>query len=329
MTSPTSSPPSTLAEQIDVAARILGGAARRDAPTSSLTTYRLGGPAALLVEATDDEVVALLARAVQASGLPVLAVGKGSNLLVSDRGFGGIVVTLGGAYAEIEVDAAAATVRAGAAVSLPVLARRTAAAGLTGLEWAVGVPGSVGGAVRMNAGGHGSQTVETLRRCRVLDLRSGRDQVVGAEELGMGYRRSGVLPHQLVLWAEHQLATGDREQAEATISDIVRWRREHQPGGRNAGSVFTNPAGASAGQLIDAAGLRGHRLGSAEVSPKHANFIQSEDGGTAADVVALMHEVQDGVLASSGILLVPEVRLVGFDAEELGTLGASIEEVQR
>jgi UDP-N-acetylmuramate dehydrogenase len=240
----------------------------------------------------------------------VLLIGRGSNLLVADAGFPGLAVTLGGVFAQLEL--AATEVHAGGAVSLPVLARRTAAAGLTGLEWAVGVPGSVGGAVRMNAGGHGSDVSETLVSARVVDLSSGDDREIANADLGLGYRTSAVKSHDVVVGATFALAQGDRAGSEAQIADIVRWRRENQPGGSNAGSVFTNPPGDSAGRLIDAAGLKGHRVGSAHVSPKHANFFQADEGGSADDVLALIEEVQRKVEERTGVRLEPEVRLVGF-----------------
>jgi len=208
---------------------------------------------------------------------------------------------------------AATRTRAGGAVSLPVLARRTAAAGLTGLEWAVGVPGSVGGGVRMNAGGHGSDVSETLVRCRLVDLATGADKDIAKDDLALGYRSSAVSSHDVVLHATFGLAHGDRAASEAQIADIVRWRRENQPGGANAGSVFTNPPSDSAGRLVDAAGLKGHRVGSAHVSPKHANFFQADQGGSADDVLALVREVQQLVKERIGVTLEPELRLVGFD----------------
>jgi UDP-N-acetylmuramate dehydrogenase len=298
-----------MTSQVEQAAALLEDA-RRDEPLGPMTTYRVGGPAALFMEVADEDRLALAAKAVQQSGVPVLVVGRGSNLLVSDAGFPGLAITLTGPFARIAVGDAA--VRAGGAVSLPVLARRTAAASLTGLEWAVGVPGSVGGAVRMNAGGHGSDVGRTLRRCRLVDLRSGEDAEVGPDRLALGYRSSTVRPHQVVAWAEFELEHGDRAASEAQIAQIVRWRRENQPGGSNAGSVFTNPPDDSAGRLIDAAGLKGHRVGSAHVSPKHANFFQADEGGSADDVLALVREVQRLVEERMGVRLEPELRLIGF-----------------
>jgi UDP-N-acetylmuramate dehydrogenase len=250
----------------------------------------------------------------------VLVVGRGSNLLVSDAGFRGLAITLGASFADIHPGAGG--VAAGAAVSLPVLARRTAALGLRGLEWAVGVPGSVGGAVRMNAGGHGSDIRARLVRAWLFDLgaevgdaatEGGGGYEVAAAGLDLGYRRSGLGPLQVVVAAEFALLPGDRVEAEAEVAAVVRWRREHQPGGSNAGSVFANPVGDSAGRLIDAAGLRGHRRGSAFVSPKHANFVQVDSGGSADDVRALIEEVRAMVHQRSGVVLELENRLVGFD----------------
>ncbi len=240
----------------------------------------------------------------------MLVVGKGSNLLVSDAGFPGLVVSLGDAFSTIETDGT--RVRAGAGVGLPVLARRSAHAGLTGLEWAVGVPGSVGGAVRMNAGGHGSETAQRLDRCCFADLRGGGQHVVGVDRLDYSYRHSSVAPHHVVLWAEFAVSRGDPQASEAEIAEIVRWRRQHQPGGQNAGSVFTNPPGDSAGRLIEMAGLKGHRVGSACVSTKHANFFQADPDGSADDVRALVDAVRRLVAERVGVTLQPELQLVGF-----------------
>lgn len=299
-------------EAIDAAAAVLGDRARRDVPLGPFTTYRVGGPAALFLRAEDETDLELAQHAVAASGVEVLVVGRGSNLLVADAGFAGLAVTLGEEFSAIDVDGT--SVRAGGGATLPVLARRTAAAGLTGLEWAVGVPGSVGGGVRMNAGGHGSEISETLRGARLFDLGAGADSVreVDVADLRLGYRRSSVQPGQVVVAARFELAPGDRAAAEAALAAVTHWRRENQPGGANAGSVFTNPPDDSAGRLIDAAGCKGRRRGSAFVSPKHANFFQVDDGGTAADVLALMEEVRAAVQQTSGVLLEPEVRLVGF-----------------
>ena len=296
---------------VEEAAAVLGERAERDHPLGAMTTYRVGGGAALYLRAESEDDLALARRAVAASGVPTLVVGKGSNLLVADRGFAGLAVSLGDAFGVIDLDGT--RVRAGGAVSLPVLARRTAAAGLTGLEWAVGVPGSVGGAVRMNAGGHGAETKDRLVRYRYVALGGGDDGEFDAGRLQFAYRHSTVQPDHVVVWGEYALEPGDPEASAAEIAQIVRWRREHQPGGQNAGSVFTNPPGDSAGRLIEEAGLKGMRLGSAEVSTKHANFIQADEGGSADDVWQLVAEVRRLVAQRTGVDLRPELRTVGFE----------------
>ena len=303
---------------IEEAAAILGDAAQRDVPLGPLTTYRVGGGAALLTHVAEVSDLALVHRAVLATDVPVLVVGRGSNLLVSDDGFPGLAVVLGPLALDIDVDDR--VVVAGGAVSLPVLARRTVAAGLTGLEWAVGVPGSVGGGVRMNAGGHGSDVASTLLGVRVFDLRSGEDGEVPASALGLRFRGSDLVDHQIVVTARFGLEPGDRAASESVLADIVRWRREHQPGGQNAGSVFVNPVPGqlSAGEVIDELGLRGLRIGTAEVSRKHANFIQADEGGRADDVRAVMAEVRARVLDARGIALRSEIRQVGFDEGDDG-----------
>jgi UDP-N-acetylmuramate dehydrogenase len=288
----------------------VGERLRSDEPIGPRTTYRVGGPAALLLDALDLDDLRAARDAVVATGVPVLVVGKGSNLLVADTGFDGLAVALGEAFAAVEV--VGDDVLAGGAAALPVVARRSVAAGLTGFEWAVGVPGSVGGGVRMNAGGHGSDLAASLLRVRLVDLRSGEDGTVPADALALGYRRSAVAPHQVVVWAELGLAAGDPEAGAALLGEIVAWRRANQPGGANAGSVFANPDEDAAARLIDQAGGKGRRHGTAAVSTKHANFIQADEGGRADDVLALMEEVHDLVLRETGVSLRPETRLVGF-----------------
>jgi UDP-N-acetylmuramate dehydrogenase len=299
------------ADVIEEAAHLLGDRAVRDVPLGPRTTYRVGGPAALFVEVDGDATLDVVRTTVAATGIDVLVVGKGSNLLVADAGFRGLALVLGDRFAEIEVDGA--MVRAGAAAALPVVARRTVASGLTGFEWAVGVPGSIGGAVRMNAGGHGSDMAACLSGVRVVDLRTGEDGVVARSALELGYRRSAIAPHQLVISADLALAEGEVDEGTRALSEIVAWRRANQPGGPNAGSVFTNPDGDSAGRLIESVGAKGLRVGTASVSDKHANFIQADDGGRADDVRALMTAVIERVRSATGVRLHPETCLVGFD----------------
>lgn len=307
---------STTAVALDRVAARLGDRARRDVPLGPLTTYRVGGPASVLVVVASPEELAEVASVVASDPVPTLVVGRGSNLLVADAGFPGLAVQLAGTFESVVIEAT--TVTAGGAASLPVVARQTAAAGLTGFEWAVGVPGSMGGAVRMNAGGHGSDMAASLVRVHLVDLGTGEDGWVPARSLDLGYRSSAVAAHQVVAAAELSLALGDRAEAEATIAEIVRWRRANQPGGQNAGSVFTNPPGDSAGRLIDAAGAKGLRVGTAHVSPKHANFIQADVAGSADDVFALMQEVRRRVFTHAGVDLHPETRLVGFPPRPRG-----------
>ena len=309
----------------DLAARL---AARRvpvgrDVALGALTTYRVGGAASLLVDcSTEAELLAVretMASAHEHGPVPVLVLGKGSNLVVADAGFRGVAVRLGGAFEAIEVhgEADAPMLRAGSAAGLPVVARRSVDAGLTGLEWAVGIPGSVGGALKMNAGGHGSDTASCLLRYRWMDLLSAEGGEDGPERLALGYRTSSLADSQVVVWAEFAAGRGEPGAGRAAIKEIVRWRLEHQPGGKNAGSVFTNPPGDSAGRLVEAAGLKGFRLGTARVSEKHANFIQADDTGSADDVLALILHVRRAVADATGVLLRPEVKLVGFGDDPL------------
>lgn len=325
-----------LDRDLDRLAERLGPRAERAVPIGPMTTYRVGGPAALLtrVESIDD--LADLARALENVAVPVLVVGRGSNLLVADEGFAGLAICLGEFANEIVIGAPSAgretiDVVAGAAVFLPILARRTAAAALTGLEWAVGVPGSVGGAVSMNAGGHGSDMAASLITVEVFDLDEQTRAEVPVDALGLRFRGSDLAAHQVVVGATFALRPGDRDRSEAEITEIVRWRREHQPGGHNAGSVFVNPIPEvlPAAKVIDELGLRGFRIGSAEVSTKHANFIQADDNGRAADVRAVIDEVRERVLAHHGIALHSEVRLVGFTEGSEARSGVVVRRVGR
>jgi len=310
---------------LDALARALGDLVERDVALGPLTTYRVGGPAALFVEARAVADLCRVRDALAEAPVPVLVVGKGSNLLVADAGFPGLAVRLAAtepseftafSVGPLEtMGSDARLVRAGAALGLPVLARRAVEAGARGLEWAVGVPGSVGGALRMNAGGHGSDVAASLRRYGWMDLTSNAQGEDGIERLAPGYRSSSIGPAEVVLWAEFAATAGSVDDGRAEIAQIVRWRRANQPGGSNAGSVFTNPPGSSAGALVDRAGLKGLRLGSAKVSTKHANFIQADEGGSADDVWRLINAVREAVAESSGVFLATEVRLVGFDEE--------------
>jgi UDP-N-acetylmuramate dehydrogenase len=284
-------------------------------PFGTRTTLRVGGEARRVVEVESlDDLVALSEHLERDT--PVYVLGRGSNTLVADAGFDGVVVHLGPAFASIEIDATTSQVVAGAAADLPVVARKCVDAGLEGFEWAVGVPGSLGGAVRMNAGGHGSSMSESVVAVRVVDLGTGSLEVLDARALTFGYRTSSIRSSQVVIDATLQLRPGNETASKAMLKEIVAWRRANQPGGANCGSVFTNPEGDSAGRLIEAAGCKGHRIGTAQVSEKHANFIQADDAGSADDVAALIEWVRAQVVERFGVRLETEVRMVGFSSNE-------------
>jgi UDP-N-acetylmuramate dehydrogenase len=304
---------SDLAAAADLLETRLPGRVRRSVPSGEFTTYRVGGPFAVVVLVGDDDTLEALAGVVRVVDAPLLVVGRGSNLLVADDGFAGVAVVLGDQFERIVVEAEAASVLAGGSASLPVLARRAAVAGVAGLEFYVGIPGSVGGAVRMNAGGHGRETREVLVDVDLFDLRSGARTTRAAADFEFGYRHSNLDDHTVVCAARFAGSPDAPDACGARIDAIVRWRREHQPGGANAGSVFSNPLGDSAGRLIDAAGLKGLRVGGAVVSEKHANFIVADQTATAADVRALLGEVRTRVAETTGTVLQTEVLLVGFD----------------
>ncbi len=287
---------------------------RVGAPLGPLTSYRVGGSAAALVIVDTLNDLSTLCEVVAGveggSDVALAVVGRGSNLLVSDDGFAGIVVMLGPRFGEIVVQDK--TVVAGAAAKLPVVARASVNAKLAGFEWAVGVPGTVGGAVRMNAGGHGAEMKDSLTAARLVDLRTGEYVWRSNKDLAFGYRSSSVSATELVLEAHFELVPGDLAAGKAQLLEIVQWRRANQPGGQNAGSVFTNPDGDSAGRLIQSVGAKGLRIGTAEVSQKHANFIQADENGCASDILLLMKEIQRLVSEGHGIELVFETQLLGF-----------------
>jgi UDP-N-acetylmuramate dehydrogenase len=303
---------------VDALERALPGQVERDASSATLTTYRCGGPLAALVRAEREQDLERVAEVVHGRDVPLLVIGRGSNLLVADTGFDGVAVVLGGDFEHLDLDRPTWRAHAGAAVALPVLARRAAAAGFGGLEFFVGIPGSVGGAVRMNAGGHGRETKDVIVEARVWRLDEGRAEVLAPADLELGYRRSALTATSAVVHATFAAHEERPDVTAARIDEVVRWRREHQPGGQNAGSVFTNPPGDAAGRLVEACGAKGLRIGGAVVSEKHANFFVADPGATAADVHALVREVQRRVEASSGIRLEPELHLVGFRSEHDG-----------
>jgi UDP-N-acetylmuramate dehydrogenase len=274
-----------------------------------LTTYKFGGPARFLVSVDDvDDVLDAYAVA-RANGVQAVALGRGSNVVIADGGFEGVVIRAGEGLRTLEVGE---MVTAGAAVALPVLAREAARAGRGGLEFYVGIPGSVGGAICMNAGGHGAETRDVLIDATIVDGESGEVAVRTPEDLEMSYRHSNVAADQFVVSARFATVDRERGEAETMIREITRWRREHQPGGTlNAGSAFKNPPGDSAGRIIDAAGLKGMRRGGVRVSERHANFFVAEPGALASDVRDLVTAVAEIVAEQTGIELQPEIRFLG------------------
>lgn len=274
----------------------------------SLTTYRLGGPARYFAEIPDRPTLDLVVEALDDE--PVLILGRGSNLVISDRGFDGLVARLTGDFERIEI--AGEVVVAGGAAWLPSLAREAVAEGVRGLEFFVGIPGSVGGAVRQNAGGHGSETREWLVEAEICSIRSGEVTRSGPGALEMSYRHSSVGPDDLVLSASFRGEAGDVDEGRELIASIIRWRRENQPAAvYNAGSVFRNPAGDSAGRVIDALGLKGFSVGAVRVSEKHANFFLAGPDATASELYELVTRVRARVRDEAGIDLTPEIQFVG------------------
>ena len=247
------------------------------------------------------------------SGLAMFVLGNGSNLLVADGEHDVLGVHLVGEFEELRTrdEGDVVVVDAGAGLDLPIAARRLAKSGVTGFEWAVGVPGSFGGAAVMNAGGHGSDMSESL--VSVTVWRDGATRTWSKELLDYGYRTSSLGGDDLVTAVRLHLRAGDREAAQERIREIVRWRREHQPGGANAGSAFRNPENDYAGRLIEAAGCKGMRLGTAVVSEKHANFIIADADGRGNDVYELLTTVRALVKERTGVELVSEHRFLGFE----------------
>jgi UDP-N-acetylmuramate dehydrogenase len=288
------------------------GIVRQEVPMGPFTTYKAGGPAAYLAEVGTLDDVSMLIESDLATQLPVLVLGRGSNLVVADSGFEGLVVKLGGVFSKARVSGI--EVEAGGAHPLPKLARLAVGEGVLGLEFFVGVPGSVGGAVRQNAGCFGLETKDRLIAATILDLATGETHEREVGQLDLAYRHSNVAPSQVVLFARFAGRRGDPTEGKATMREITRWRKEHQPGGTlNAGSVFKNPPSGAAGELIDRLGLKGTTVGGVSVSEKHANFFVAGPEATAADIRGLVDLVKDSVFEASGTMLEPEIQFVGFD----------------
>lgn len=277
---------------------------------ASLTTFRIGGAAALFLEPEDERDLAAAADAIVRTDIPFVVLGKGSNVLVADAGFPGLVLRLGRGFRWAARDGD--VLRAGGAMPLPALAGVALQHGLAGLSFAVAIPASLGGAVRMNAGAHGGQLSDVVETVAIYGLRGAGSHDIPAAAAGFGYRHTDLDADAVVIGASLRLHPDDPTRIRAAMDEARRWRRETQPIAEpNCGSVFTNPPGGHAAALIDAAGLKGARVGGASVSGKHANFIVTEPGATAADVEALIHVIQGRVEAETGIALLPEVRVIG------------------
>jgi UDP-N-acetylenolpyruvoylglucosamine reductase len=285
----------------------------RDYPLARLTTVRAGGNAELFARPeTEDELVELLAWA-ESEGHPVEVVGSGSNLLVADDGVRGLVLKLGGELTEL--DRQGTRLVCGGGVRLPSAAAKAAGWGLTGLEFGINIPGTVGGAVRMNANAYGGQLAKVLEWVNVCG--PGGVERREPDQLGFSYRRSNLQPGAVVSRASFALAEAEPASVKATLAEMRDKRREAQPSGiKTFGSTFKNPddpraEGRSAGQLLDAAGARGLEVGGARLSEKHANFVENAGDATTADVLELMAAARRLVHERFGVLLEPEVQILG------------------
>lgn len=292
---------------------VADGRALAEVRLGSLTTYKLGGAARFYVELQDREDLPVLADALARDPQPVLVVGRGSNLVISDQGWPGLAIRFGFAFSEIGMGPDPdCLVTAGAATTLPRLARESVNRGRGGLEFYVGIPGSVGGAVRTNAGGHGSETADWLVEAEIFDLAAGVFRTATPPDLNFKYRSSSVQSTELVVAATYRTEPVEVAEGQETLREITRWRRLHQPGGTlNAGSVFRNPEGDAAGRIIDDLGLKGFAVGGARVSDKHANFFEAGPEATAQDVYDLVQGIRHQVMEKTGIALIPEVQFAG------------------
>jgi UDP-N-acetylenolpyruvoylglucosamine reductase len=282
---------------------------QRDYPLARLTTIRTGGNAGWFARPRKEPELANLLAWAQEEGLDVGVVGSGSNLLVADLGFAGLVLKLDGSLAAIEHEAN--RLLCGGGARLPQAAARAAALGLSGIEFGVSIPGTVGGAVRMNANAYGGELSHALEWVDVCTA-AGVDRRT-PDQLGLAYRRSNLGAGEIVARAAFALEPQDPDTVKATLADLRGRRREAQPGGiKTFGSTFKNPdADRTAGRLLEEAGCKGLQVGDARFSPKHANFVENLGSATTADVVSLIAEGRRRVKEHSGVLLEPEVQLLG------------------
>lgn len=283
---------------------------RIDEPLKRHTSWRIGGPADVLVAPRDlESLKACIVRAHEA-GIPYFILGRGSNLLVRDGGIRGLVIKLGDAFSELAIEGQTLTALAGR--SIVSAANRAMREGLSGLEFATGIPGSVGGAVTMNAGAHGGEIKDVLQEALVL-TRAGALKRVSLQDLAFSYRHSAVPENAwTVVRASFSLRAGDVAEMRARTSAWSQRRRLTQPLSQpNCGSVFRNPPGDFSARLIEAAGLKKMRVGDAMISDVHANFIVNLGAATAEDVLELMSRAQKAILTRFAVELIPEVRVVG------------------
>jgi UDP-N-acetylmuramate dehydrogenase len=279
-------------------------------PMMKHTSFRIGGPADWFVSPGDTEALCGTINLLKAENIPYFILGNGSNLLVSDDGYRGVVIQIGKNMSDIEINGS--NVRAEAGALLSTAASRAAAASLTGMEFAGGIPGSIGGACVMNAGAYGGEMKDILKSVTAL-FKDGTVRKVPCEELELGYRSSALMKNgAIVLEAEMSLAEGDIEEIRRTMDDLRERRVSKQPLDLpSAGSTFKRPEGYFAGKLIMDSGLRGFAVGGAQVSEKHCGFVVNRGGATADDVMTLIRHVRKTVLDTFGVELVPEVRFLG------------------
>ena len=283
--------------------------AKFDEPLKRYTAWKIGGPAdALLEPASADELIEAVDKA-REHGVPVTVLGGGTNVLVRDGGIRGLTIRLAKALRGVEIEGEHVSAEAG--VLYPALANATAGRGLKGLEFATGIPGTVGGAVYMNAGAYEGETKEVLRWADLY--RDGEVVRTGNEDLKLSYRRSILHDHPdwIVLRAGYTLAPGDPEELKARIKEFRAQRMNGSPNRPSCGSTFKRPQGDFPGRVIEAAGLKGTRVGRIEVSPVHANYLVNLGGGTAREALELMALVREKVRERLGVELEPEVRVIG------------------
>ena len=283
---------------------------RENEPMRLHTTFRIGGPARYYMEAGSEEDIVAAMSLAREKGMEALVIGRGSNLLVADEGLNLLVIEIGDGMSRIEVSGHSVAAQAGARLS--VLSQEAARHGLSGLEFAAGIPGSVGGGAAMNAGAYGGQMSDVLTGVRVIE--NGQILNIPAADMELGYRQSRILRRGgVVLSASFELTEDDPAQITARMQDFNRRRREKQPlSYPSAGSVFKRPEGHFAGALIEGAGLKGLRVGDAMVSELHAGFIVNVGSATAADVRGLIEKIQAAVYEKDGVRLEPEIRMLGF-----------------